>query len=205
MDQFLLIALVVLAIIAASALIYYVYISSLYSKGLYGFNSVGSFLKRYSLSRNFKTLSNVIISDAKDSAKIDHVLVGFFGVLFVNVIQVKTELYGDIKEDLWSLSEGGKKVSIPNPVKISRENLEAFRSMLSRKKIYKVPMEQIVVIVGFGKPPALYLSNLGGTTPTMSISQMKKLLSNSRFSKDNDVDVDLIVSAINDLSQKSPK
>lgn len=199
MNQYLIVAFVILCAVAVVALIYYIYVATLFKNGTYASKIIGGFLKRYCLSRNFKVLSDVNLSDKKDSLHSDFVLVGFFGILLVHVLQIKEDLYGDLKEDSWTLSDKGNKTSIPNPVKTSHANIEAFRAMLARRKIYRIPLEEMVVTIGFGKEPSLYLTNLAGSTPTITYKQMKKLLSSSKFEKDNDLDVDMLLATIREL------
>lgn len=185
-------AIILLTIVAAAVVLYFVWRGSAFKKGSYGDDVVARYLQRYCLSRNFKALRHTQVSDGEETLQLDHVLVGFFGVLFVTVLQVKGELYGDIRDPKWVITDGNRRTSLQNPLMEGQRKLAAFRSILSRRKIYNIPVEHAVVVVSHGEPK-LYLTNAEAKTPVFTLKQFKRYLSTAKFEQDNNLDVEQLV------------
>lgn len=202
-NQILLIGTAALVLLVAGILVAYLWNRNRYKNGVYGQNTVGAYLKRYCLSRNFKVLSQVSLNDGHDSINVDHILVGFFGILFVKVVQVKEELYADLRSDTWSIADDERKIAIPNPVKENERQVEAFRTMLSRKKIYRIPVEPVTVVVSLHRELKFYLTNTSDAQPNqvMDLKRFKRYLEGPHFEKDNDMDVEALVATIREWEQ----
>lgn len=200
MKEYLVICLILLAVVAALLAGYYIWLSMCFTKGTYGKNKIGGLLRRYSLSRNFKVLDDVTMSNGGQTVTVDHVMVGFFGILFVTVLQGKGEFYGDLKEKKWTFSDNGKKVSFDNPVLANQEKIELFRRIMSQKKIYNLPIEAVVTVVGFGKQTPIYLTNAANENTVFSVKAFRKYLNNVKFEKDNNLDVEELAKVIRGLN-----
>ena len=182
------------------SLAFYLYRSSFFRKGEYGKHFVSKALKRYASPRGMTVLSDVSISNGNENAHFDHVLIGYFGVLFVQSIQGAGSFWGDGKQDTWAFSDEKSKTKLlfKNPFDEMNAKLSIFRSVLAQNKQYKVPVDSAVVIVTLGDAPRMYLSNIKDSDTIMLDSQLSAFLRNERFEKDNGVDVE----AVSKLFQK---
>lgn len=176
------------------SLAFYLYRSSFFRKGEYGKHFVSKALKRYASPRGMTVLSDVSISNGNENAYFDHVLIGYFGVLFVQSIQGAGSFWGDGKQDTWAFSDEKSKTKLlfKNPFDEMNAKLSIFRSVLAQNKQYKVPVDSAVVIVTLGDAPRMYLSNIKDSDTIMLDSQLSAFLRDERFEKDNGVDVEAV-------------
>ena len=176
------------------SLAFYLYRSSFFRKGEYGKHFVSKALKRYASPRGMTVLSDVSISNGNENAHFDHVLIGYFGVLFVQSIQGTGSFWGDGKQDTWAFSDEKSKTKLlfKNPFDEMNAKLSIFRSVLAQNKQYKVPVDSAVVIVTLGDAPRMYLSNIKDSDTIMLDSQLSAFLRDERFEKDNGVDVEAV-------------
>ena len=176
------------------SLAFYLYRSSFFRKGEYGKHFVSKALKRYASPRGMTVLSDVSISNGNENAHFDHVLIGYFGVLFVQSIQGAGSFWGDGKQDTWAFSDEKSKTKLlfKNPFDEMNAKLSIFRSVLAQNKQYKVPVDSAVVIVTLGDAPRMYLSNIKDSDTIMLDSQLSAFLRDERFEKDNGVDVEAV-------------
>ena len=176
------------------SLAFYLYRSSFFRKGEYGKHFVSKALKRYASPRGMTVLSDVSISNGNENAHFDHVLIGYFGVLFVQSIQGAGSFWGDGKQDTWAFSDEKSKTKLlfKNPFDEMNAKLSIFRSVLAQNKQYKVPIDSAVVIVTLGDAPRMYLSNIKDSDTIMLDSQLSAFLRDERFEKDNGVDVEAV-------------
>ena len=176
------------------SLAFYLYRSSFFRKGEYGKHFVSKALKRYASPRGMTVLSDVSISNGNENAHFDHVLIGYFGVLFVQSIQGAGSFWGDGKQDTWAFRDEKSKTKLlfKNPFDEMNAKLSIFRSVLAQNKQYKVPVDSAVVIVTLGDAPRMYLSNIKDSDTIMLDSQLSAFLRDERFEKDNGVDVEAV-------------
>lgn len=176
------------------SLAFYLYRSSFFRKGEYGKHFVSKALKRYASPRGMTVLSDVSISNGNENAHFDHVLIGYFGVLFVQSIQGAGSFWGDGKQDTWAFSDEKSKTKLlfKNPFDEMNAKLSIFRSVLAQNKQYKVPVDSAVVIVTLGDAPRMYLSNIKDSDTIMLDSQLSAFLRDEHFEKDNGVDMDAV-------------
>lgn len=176
----------VLAIIFS--VISYLMKSSAYKKGIYGKKVVNKALKKFASIREMTVLSDVAVKNADRTILFDHVLVGYFGVLFVQTIQGKGSFYGDSKEPVWTFTDEKQKVTFKNPLTEMEEKVEQFREVLAKNKIYNVSIESAVTVVSLGEEPKMYLSNIPDSANILLEKELMPLLRKERFEKDNQID-----------------
>ena len=172
----------------------YLYRNSFFSKGEYGKHFVNKTLKRHASPRGMTVLSDVSIGDEGESVHFDHVLVGYFGVLFVQSIQGAGAFWGDGKQDSWAFSDEKSKTKLlfKNPFDEMDSKLAVFRRVLAKNKQYKVPVDSAVIICTVGDAPRMYLSNIPSGKTILLDSQFSAFLRDERFEKDNGVDVEAV-------------
>lgn len=179
---------VLMVLLIAFTLSVYLRRSSYFKKGLWGKKSVDSSLKRFASRRGMTVLSDVTVSDGSESARFDHVLIGYFGVLFVQSIQGAGSFWGDGEEDTWAFTDGDSKLLFKNPLSEMEEKVAVFRRVLSKNKIYRVPVESTVVIVTLAETPKMYLSNIEDPSTLLTQKGFASFLQQEQFEQDNGVD-----------------
>ena len=190
--------LILFGILLAAALIFaivsFLMKSSVYKKGSYAKQVVGKELKKFASVRKMTVLSDVSVQDGNETARFDHVLIGYFGVLFIQSIQGKGSFYGDGHEKIWSFSnnESKEKITFKNPVAEMNEKIEIFRRVLADKKIYNVPVESAIAVIGFNDEPKLYLSNISDNENILVEKMIAPFLKKEYFETDNQVDPEAI-------------
>ncbi|WP_040195898.1 nuclease-related domain-containing protein [Candidatus Soleaferrea massiliensis] len=196
MDQIYYVIFGAVTIILVVLLILKVRQNMLENKGVLGKRKVAAMLKKYASIRNFKVLDDIDLRFKGNTYHIDHVLIGFFGIMLVNTMPMRGDFYCNEKEKEWAYyrAQGGKKIRLPNPVMQNTENTVALRSLFASDNIYKIPMETAVVFPGSKKKCHIYVT--GGNMSAMYLKQFKKYLRHSKFEADKDMDVPMLTEAI---------
>lgn len=147
--------------------------------------------------RKYRVLSDVQLGNVK----IDHIMVGYFGMLLVSDLAHHGYYYGKIDDSRWVCSdppemlEKGEtlnRVHIGNPLPQTDEAMRILRERLSKSGIYKVQMESIAVIAD--KSSVVQIT--GAKNRVMNIKGLSALLSHSKYSSDTGLDVDKICKVI---------
>lgn len=156
-------------------------------------------LKKFAAIRSYKVLQDITLDCGKETVHIDHILVGFFGLLFVNVEVENADYYGDETGEQWSVVKNDVKTYINNPLKEGIAAMDATRKIFAKNNIYNIQMEQVVVFTSAFKKNTLYIKD---TLPVVNVRKLSSLLSKTRFEKDNGVDVERLVKLIEENKVK---
>lgn len=156
-----------------------------------GEKKVASVLKRYAGIRSYKVINDLYLPLYDKTTQIDHVLIGFFGILVVETKNLSGEIYGDPKKKEWLHIMGSKKHELYNPLMQNQTHIDCIRHLLGKDKIYNLNIESLVVFPA--KKVDLYIPN---KLPIVTIKKLKKYLRQPRFEKDNNVDVEQIYNAL---------
>lgn len=156
-----------------------------------GEKKVSKRLKKFAGIRSYKVIDDLYLPLYDKTTQIDHILVGFFGLLVVETKNMKGEIYGDPKKKDWLHIVGGKKYNLYNPLMQNQAHIDCLRHILGKEKIYNVNIESAVVFVN--KKVELYIPK---GLPIFPLKKLSKLLHQSRFEKDNNYDVEQIVSIL---------
>lgn len=159
--------------------------------GIEGEKKVAGILKKYAGIRSFKVINDLYLPLYDKTTQIDHILVGFFGILVIETKNYSGEVYGDPKKKDWVHIVGGKRYPFYNPLMQNQTHMDCIRYVLGKENLYNMNMESLVV---FTNPKSqLYIPS---KTPVIKVSQLTKFLKQARFQKDNNFDVDKIVAAL---------
>lgn len=199
MSSNLIITCILVALVAAVVVAWYLSKSVRFSKGNYGKKTVKSVLRRYAATHNFKLLENVEMELDGSSQTIDFVLVGFFGLIFVSALQGKGDFYGDFKEEKWTFVDEEQRIRFNNPVIEMDKKLEMFRRIIAQKKVYNLKVDTAIVVVSTKTDVPMYLSNVRENNPVMNVEQFRKMLGNEKYERDNNVDVDAVCKVLREL------
>jgi hypothetical protein len=150
-------------------------------------------LRRYAGIRRFKVLGDVEVETKGKSAKIENLLIGFFGVLMVHTLGARGEYYGTLDGDQWSVVLDEKRTAFLNPVKEQEKAETILRSVFSSNKLYNIPIEHIVYVSSKSKKTGIYITNSGEILPP---GRLGEYLQKTKFDADIGLDVDAIAKAI---------
>lgn len=157
-------------------------------KGIDGTLRVRSILRRFAGIRSFKVLSGLTFSQKNRTVCVDHILIGFFGIMLITVKNAKGTVYGSGRDKNWvrviTKHEQEKRGTFANPVFQNQSAVEAVREILASQNIYKIPIENYIV---FANKKAVLNTERG--LPVLTIRDFKKLLKKEKYSADGDVDV----------------
>ena len=157
-----------------------------YRDGSLANRQVRSALNKFGIIRNYKVLSDLHLAVNGRSAHIDHMLIGFFGILFISTVNDTAEYYGTAKDQDWTKVAGEKREKMPNLYETNIQNIDVVREIFAKNNIFNIKMEGIVVFCG---NPKKGLIGITGAQGLMDFKGFKAYLAKSKFEKDNDVDV----------------
>lgn len=150
-------------------------------------------LKKFAGIRSYKVLHDITLENGKRTVHVDDILVGFFGLLLVNVQTGEGDYYGEERDQNWGMTTGTQKLSFPNPLEEGLLAMEALRTVFAKNKVYNINVEQVVVFTSRFKKNSLYIKQ---SLPVVNVRKLSAMLGKSRFEKDTGVDVAQLVSLI---------
>lgn len=157
-----------------------------YRKGVLGKQRVHALLRKFGVIRNYRILRDVKVSVNGRTAQIDHMLIGFFGILFVSTLNDTAEYYGTAKEKTWTKITPAGRVQMENLELKNQRDIDVVREIFSKHGVYNIKMEGAVVFCGNRNKS---LMGITGSSTLMDFRTFKAYLYKSKFEKDNDVDV----------------
>ena len=159
--------------------------------GIEGEKKVAGILKRYAGIRNFKVINDLYLPLYDKTTQIDHVLIGFFGILVIETKNVGGEVYGDPKKKEWLHIMGSKRHYMYNPLMQNQAHIDCIRHICGKENIYNLNIESLVVFTN--RKVDLYIPN---KLPIIKVKKLKKFLRQSRFEKDRNIDVEKVYSVL---------
>lgn len=159
--------------------------------GIDGEKKVARVLRKFAGIRSFKVINDLYLPLYDKTTQIDHVLIGFFGILVIETKNLKGEIYGDPKKKDWLHIVGDQKHKLYNPLMQNQAHIDCIRHILGTENIYSVNIESLVVFSN--KKVQLFVPN---KLPVINIKKLNKLLHKERFEKDNNFDVEKITNVL---------
>lgn len=156
---------------------------------------VSGILRGFARPRGYRVLDHVELEG------IDHVLVGYFGLLLVSDLPGEGVYYGELADSKWVCSdpperlERGKDMrrqTIQNPLPAGERAIGLLRERLSKNGIYKLQMEHVAVISNRGSSVQI----TGSKGKVMNLRGLSDLLSKSKYSADAGLDIPSLCAAI---------
>ncbi len=160
--------------------------------GVKGEKKIARILKPWAAIRGYKVLNGIYLPLYDKTTEIDHIVIGFFGMIVIETKNMSGEIYGDVKAKEWTHIIGSKKHKLYNPVMQNQAHIDCIRHWLAKENIYNINIDNIVVFAN----PKTQLSLQRGDATILNIKQLKKLLRKEKYEKDRDVDVDRIYQAL---------
>lgn len=179
--------LVILVIAAAIALKKY----KIRKLGIEGEKKVARALKKYAGIRSFKVINDIYLPLYDKTTQVDHILIGFFGILVVETKNLSGEIYGDPKKKDWLHVVGSERHRFYNPLMQNQAHIDCIRHLLGKENIYNLNIESLIVFTK--KKVQLYVPH---GLPIIEFKRLRKYLRQPRFEKDNNFDVEQIANAL---------
>ncbi len=180
-----------LAVIAILVLLKVLYQQKLKKTGKDGERMVAKKLKSFARIRSYKVINDLYLPLYDKTTQVDHVLIGFFGLLVVETKASGGDIYGDLKERTWLHTMGSKRHQMYNPLMQNQAHIDCIRHLLGKEKIYNVGIESAIVFTN--KKANVYVPN---NQPIYTFKAFKKLLKKPRFVEDKNFDVDAAYNAL---------
>ena len=157
-------------------------------------NKTKSILKRYSLLREYKVLSNVRVNVDGQEHILDELMIGHFGILVLTTFKDKGELFGNEGDEHFITLYKNKteRKEVPNLIKKSLKDEEVIRKILSNNKIYSIKVEKGIVVEHRLCLPMIPTNKVPVFTP----ETLKKHLNCGKYDIDYKINVGAILSAI---------
>lgn len=156
-----------------------------------GEKKVAKALKRYAKFRGFRVINDLYLPLYDKTTQIDHILIGYFGILVVETKNLSGEIYGDPKKKDWLHIIGDKRHTLYNPLLQNQTHIDCIRHLLGKENIYNVNIESLVVFPA--RKVTLYVPH---KLPIIYFKKLKKYLKQPCFAKDNNVDVERVYNTL---------
>ena len=160
--------------------------------GVKGEKKVAKILKPWALMRSYKVINGLYLPLYDGTTEIDHIVIGFFGMIVIETKNMSGEIYGDVKSKDWTHIMGDKKHKMYNPVMQNQAHIDCIRHCFAKEKIYNINIDNVVVFAN--NKAQLFLQK--GDATIIKIKQLKKLLKKAKYEKDKDIDVDRLYNAL---------
>ena len=180
-------------IVLAVLIVYFVYRRKRTDRiGVKGEKKVAGILKRWALLQNYKVINDLYLPLYDKTTQIDHVVIGFFGMIVIETKNMGGEVYGNPKEKNWTHIMGNQKHSLYNPVMQNQAHIDCIRHWLAKENIYNISIDNVVVFAN--NRVQLYLTKSDAVI--IKLKFLKKILHKSKYDKERDIDVDRLYNAL---------
>lgn len=161
-------------------------------------------LNAFARPRRFRVLDQVSFETKKGTQTIDHIMVGYFGLLFVNDLLLDGDYYGELDDEKWICSKTNRQDdttqrigSVENPLTAARACMEGAIDRLARAGVYNLPMEAVAVKAH--KKGEFLIT--GGKGCVFHLRGIKGYFLRSWFEKDTGLDVDKICAILTEEAE----
>lgn len=156
-------------------------------------------LRSFARSNSFRFIAPARLVRGENTAKLDAVMVGYFGVLGLKALGYNGEIYGEAGDENWlQVGEDGQRNYFANPITEAAADVRVVRDALFTKKLKKVPVEVVCV---FTNPKAQIA--LPRSTGHLNLKEFKALLRKDKYLEDTGLDLDAVEGALKDSLDKA--
>lgn len=157
----------------------------------HGADGIVRAVRRYAAAEGCTVIAPVEVTGSRDTADLDLLLVGWFGVLGVKCIGWGGQIYGSAAEPQWTQVLGGERCTFDNPLTRAGKSERAVRDVLFAAKLKNVPVETAVVFTN--KAAEL---NLPRSTGHYTEKTFLAYLRSPHFEEDKKVEIEPVVAAL---------
>ena len=148
--------------------------------------------RAFARSHRFRLIAPAHLLANKKGAKLDAIIVGYFGVLGVIGLGYNGNIYGAANEsERLQINEGGQRTYFPNPMDEASAAVRVIRNTLSSPKLKQIPVEVVAVFTDSTVQLAV-----PKTAGPHSLKTFKALLHKDKYLDDTGLDLDAVEAAI---------
>ena len=163
----------------------------IYKAGKNGEKQVQHMLHKIAKKNHYQVLNDIYLPLYEESTQIDHIVIGNFGIAVLETKNLGGEIYGTGKDKNWTQILKEERKTFYNPLLQNKTHIDCVQHLLQKEKIYKVPVESLVVFTN----PHCEL-NIDRGNPIITIDLLKKYFKKPQFKKDVGVDVQKVADAL---------
>lgn len=149
-------------------------------------------LANFARANQFRLIAPAHFVRGSAKAKLDGLVVGYFGVLGVIALGYNGEIYGTPEDETWvQVGPDGVRNTFKNPVDEASEAVRAVRDALFEAKMKKIPVEVVYVFTD----PSVQLALPRSLAP-LRVKDFKDLLRRDKYMEDCGLDMDKVEAAL---------
>ena len=160
-------------------------------------NAAVAVLKSFAANNSCKVLGPVTLTKGDRTARLDAVLVGWFGVLGIKSYGYNGQVYGNAGEDEWVWVSADKREKFENPIGECTLAARLMREALMNAGV-RAPESEAVYVFTDSKLEMCIPRNLN----PMNLSDLRSYLRKDKFQKDRGYDLDTMVAALEPFVEK---
>ena len=151
-----------------------------------------SVMRNFARSNSYHIIAPAEFQHGKVVARLDALVIGYFGILAVKSLGYNGEIYGSASDKEWvQINEGGMRNPFPNPITESAADVRAIREALLSAKLRQIPVEVVCV---FTEPTAQLA--LPRSTGHYTLADLKSLVQKEKYQEDKGFDLEAIEKAL---------
>ncbi len=149
-------------------------------------------LRAFARSNGFRLIEPATLCSKGKEAKLDAIVVGYFGVIGVIALGYNGEIYGDAGQSEWvQILPNKTRINFPNPITEAVGGVRVVRDALFEAGQKKVPVE-IHCVFTYPNVQVAVPRSVG----VLEIGAWKTLLKKERYLDDTGLDLDVVEQAI---------
>ena len=160
-------------------------------------NAAVAVLKRFAANNSCKVLGPVTLTKGDRTARLDAVLVGWFGVLGIKSYGYNGQVYGNAGEDEWVWVSADKREKFANPIEECTLAARLMREALMNAGV-RAPESEAVYVFTDTRLEMCIPRNLN----PMNLSDLRSYLRKDKFQKDRGYDLDVMIAALEPFAEK---
>ena len=165
-------------------------------RGTFYHRRIGRYLRRWCGVRRYRLLENVTLLANGARVKTDFIIVGIFGIVFLNVFPKDADIYGNEGDSVWMAKRSQtEKVNFANPIEQCDEAIAAVRAAFARAKVYNVQMEQFYVF-----PCRRFKCFVADKYPVLTPKKFRAVLTRDKYHEEKKVDMNKLAELIRSVS-----
>lgn len=154
--------------------------------------------RSFARSNSFRCIVPAGLETDKGNARLDAIVVGYFGVLGVKAYGYNGEIYGSAGEKEWlQVSPREEREKFPNPMDEASADVRVIREALFAAKLKQIPVEVVCVFTD----PKVQLA-VPKETGYLNMQGFKNLLAKEKYLDDKGFDLDKVENAIQAVVKK---
>ncbi len=142
-------------------------------------------MQSFARGNRFRLIAPAHLVRGDKEARLDALVVGYFGILGLVAVGYNGEIYGEANDAQWvQVTDDGRRY-FDNPVLEAAADVRVIRDALFEKKLRKIPVEVLAVFTDKNAQLALPRS-----TGHLTVKDLKKQLRKEKYLEDTKLDLD---------------